>query len=400
MAITQEKQMMIIQDYTSSIMTIEQISKKNNVAGQTVYNVLYKYYDGPENVPSRAERKAALLKQVTENMNETKTVKNKKTNKKNIVSTSKRYSKRELKARIEKKEMEEQLECEVLTVPYAVEEPEYNPIPEEYQDQIEPAKLENISTLSIEFAGEHIFDGCFYQIEESDNYYECWLCAGRHITGKEMEGIFNNTIPDHILNDFDKLKKLELEFINKHIPKDENDNYTKTLVVYVTGTQAPLSTLIALSYEANFNLHLMHYDGAGNYNRQIIRGGDEDNYIDMSTLFSKLDGQLYFYNTTCREIAEISRLGVSCYCLMLADVNDNETSTSINRKIIVCKSFDDLFNIYPRFLKAMMEKSSKHWVYARTLKMHYGLLTLDTVLAKSFNYRTTNFSTKQQDGND
>ena len=128
-------------------------------------------------------------------------------------------------------------------------------------------------------------------------------------------------------------------------------------------------------------------------------GTNEDEYIDMSSVFSKLDGQIYFYNTTGKEIIEITKLGVSVYCLMMADVNDKEMSISTNRKFIICKSFDDLFTMYPKFLKSMMEKSTKHWIYARTMKMSYGMLALDSVLAKSFNYRT-NFSAKQQDGND
>ena len=265
MAIDSKRQMMIIEDYASSTMTVGQICKKYKVANQTVYNILYKHYGSPENVPSRSDRRTAMTEKATKLMEEKeetkkeqvekKPAKKKINKKKSAKASSNRYSKREIKAKIEKKEMEQELECEVLTVPYAIEEPEYNPVP-----------------ISIEFAGDTIYDDKLCQLEESDNYYECWLCSGRHITGKEMEGIFSNSIPDHTINDFEKLKRIETDFINKHLEKDENGKFTKTLVVYLTGLQSPLSTLIALSYEMNFNLHLMHYDGNGNYNRQIIRG--------------------------------------------------------------------------------------------------------------------------------
>lgn len=248
---------------------------------------------------------------------------------------------------------------------------------------------ENPIGVTVEFAGEIISDPDLIRIpSKTDMFVECWLVSDRHEgDNRPRPGIFEGFIDNETINSFDKITKRIKEFIDANVPKDNDGNYTKTLVVYLSGLQVALSCLMMYCIDHKVPLHLMHYNGNSDYNRQVVVG---DPYVEINTIYDSIDGEQYFYNTTPQVINELAKSGYSPYALYLADAEENEEGKMVysNKKYVFCTSIDDAFKVYPKFLKAHMGKFTKHAIYLIQLKMNMGNLQWDEILCKSFNFQS------------
>lgn len=117
--------------------------------------------------------------------------------------------------------------------------------------------------------------------------------------------IFENEIDEKTMFDYDKLENTCRDFIKENIVFDKNGNATQSLVVYLTGIQCVLSSLIKVASEMKVNLTLRHYNHeTDSYITQMIWNqftGNLPRSIN-EILVNSLNS--YMYNTSIHQLIE------------------------------------------------------------------------------------------------
>ena len=173
------------------------------------------------------------------------------------------------------------------------------------------------------------------------------LVADRH-NMPVNDFIFKTSLSKSIMFDYDKIEDICREYIDEMVDFINGEAQQK-LVVYVTGIQCVLSSLIKVANEKKVNLTLRHYDSDTNtYHTHVIWdqfGGSTPVEIDELLVNSKSS---YTYKCDIKELIENKS------CIKIVEVHYNN-DTVVYQDAYLVKNTDDMFML----VSDMMKKSDK-----------------------------------------
>lgn len=204
----------------------------------------------------------------------------------------------------------------------------------------------------------------------------CGLVSERH----EMPASITLYIYEHYLNsnlmfNFDEQYRIAHKFITEHI--FENNMPVKDLIVYCTGIQSALAAVIKAAYDLGVNLILAHYDSYNKKYRYQLMWGDftkESPITNKVIRFINTSESYQYYNCTCIDLDDT---------LFVVTFSNSDIG---NKKVYVCASMADTYDLYLSILKKIGGRLSKFALYADEYTIEEdGKLSKNTLI-KSNNY--------------
>lgn len=177
--------------------------------------------------------------------------------------------------------------------------------------------------------------------------------------------IFDKPISKKIMFDYDRLERLCKEFIEDNIDFDKDGNSKQTLIVYVTGIQCALSSLIKVANKMKVNLVLRHYNSdTDSYFRHVIWNefGSKNIPDEIEELLVN-SKHSYTYNCTVDELLKNKNLFKVSKVLYKSDKSIDHIDT------ILVKCIDDAFNIMKRKMKESEKLKENSIIFAKEYKM-------------------------------
>ena len=246
------------------------------------------------------------------------------------------------------------------------------------------------SSNSITFCGQEIKDNNYRKISFNmfeNDIFVAGLCKGRHDIPMVNKYIFD-TLSDKEFKNPIYLENRAKGFINAYI-KNRIDGTTKTLVLYCTGLQLPLSALIKVCVEMKVNLITMHFDPeTTSYIPQVtldIFGEvpDISKISPVDGLKNKYRGGVYTYKCNIKDLITQGN------CIAIALNSDNDSNDEI---ILFDKEFPDaeLWEVYGNFIKMSRDESIEnkhHSIIMTTINISLAGYLFGDCISKSFNYK-------------
>lgn len=194
------------------------------------------------------------------------------------------------------------------------------------------------------------------------------LVADRH-NMPVNDFIFKTSLSKSIMFDYDRIEDICREYIDEMVDFVDGEAQQK-LVVYVTGIQCVLSSLIKVANEKKVNLTLRHYDSDTNtYHTHVIWdkfGGSTPAEIDELLVNSKSS---YTYKCDIKELIENKT------CIKIVEVHYNN-DTVLYQNAYLAKNTDDMFML----VSDMMKKSDKDVsIYAKGYDLIKGRFVLNGI---------------------
>lgn len=205
----------------------------------------------------------------------------------------------------------------------------------------------------------------------------CGLVAERHDMPSNVGlYIFEKQLSGSLMFNFDEQYEIAKKFIIEHV-FENNDKPIKDLIVYCTGIQSALASVIRAAYDLRVNLILAHYDAYNKkYKHQLMWGG----FTEESPINDKLvklinTGTMYQY-----------------YNCKYQDINDTLFVVTYNgsngiKKIFVCASMADAYDLYLSTIKKLSGSSTEFGLYADEYTIEGSKLIRSTMI-KSNNYQS------------
>ena len=244
----------------------------------------------------------------------------------------------------------------------------------------EIAKIDNIEIEGLEY------------LKKPDQIVEVGLVADRHDMYIKNY-IFDHELDDELLFDFDKQLQICLDYIDNNVKENQ------TLVVYCTGIQSALGSIVKACRIRKVNLILKHYNSSNRcYIPQVIfdEFGSAVETTDVSFPFDNLlnlryTKDLFTYKTTLSSLIENKDkfYGVS--------YNQYESKTSTKYKdkgcvFVFCDSMEKMWEIYSKiveFSKDDMNYGNYLSIFASECSINSSSgFNWGTNWSKSYNYMT------------
>ena len=204
----------------------------------------------------------------------------------------------------------------------------------------------------------------------------CGLVSERH----EMPAnitlyIYERYLNSNLMFNFDEQYRIAREFIIEHI--FENSMPVKDLIVYCTGIQSALAAVIKAAYDLGVNLILAHYDAYNKKYRYQLIWGDftKESPINNKVIrFINVSESYQYYNCTYIDLDDT---------LFVVTFSNSDVG---NKKVYVCASMADTYDLYLSILKKIGGRLSKFALYADEYTIEEdGKLSKNTLI-KSNNY--------------
>ena len=194
------------------------------------------------------------------------------------------------------------------------------------------------------------------------------LVADRH-NMPVNDFIFKTSLSKSIMFDYNRIEDICREYIDEMVDF-VNGKAQQKLIVYVTGIQCVLSSLIKVTNEKKVNLTLRHYDSDSNtYHTHVIWdqfGGSTPAEIDELLVNSKSS---YTYKCDIKELIKNKT------CIKVVEVHYNN-DTVVYQDAYLVKSTDDMFML----VSDMMKKSDKDIsIYAKGYDLIKGRFVLNGI---------------------
>lgn len=194
------------------------------------------------------------------------------------------------------------------------------------------------------------------------------LVADRH-NMPVNDFIFKTSLSKSIMFDYDKIEDVCREYIDEMVDFVNGEAQQK-LIVYVTGIQCVLSSLIKVANEKKVNLTLRYYDSDSNtYHTHVIWdqfGGSTPAEIDELLVNSKSS---YTYKCDIKELIKNKT------CIKVVEVHYNNDNVVYQDAYLV-KNTDDMFML----VSDMMKKSDKDIsIYAKGYDLIKGRFVLNGI---------------------
>lgn len=175
---------------------------------------------------------------------------------------------------------------------HLLDEPETAQITVKEQHQEEPTPIKKEETVKKDGTREKIQN----VINKPKPVLECGLVKGRHNSIPTDLFVFNKSLSEELMFDYDKLDRICTEFIHNHIDFSSGEP-DKSIILYATGIQCAISSFIKICQELHISLTIAHYNfSSGEYFEQEIFNYEEDAYTKiLGNIFSEYN-EVYLYD--------------------------------------------------------------------------------------------------------
>lgn len=295
------------------------IKEEVGVSLQTVYNTLKAFY-GEEQYEKLKEEMKDKRKTNNAKKGEKKVVsskgKSRKISSKRILSKASKSSFDNLKKEINSKQeekSEDQIAYEKIVIGSVEKEKDFNKIEEPEVDVTEFVGSDTPISKCIK-ESYTIFDIGRFELEQinSSNGVECVLIGGRHDSPVE-KSIFRHSLSDDLIFDYIRQEDIINDFI------DQECKEHKSLIVYISGLQTTLASLIKVCFNRKITLTLMHYSTESTSKKNIYVPQIVCNFESTSSYVKQLDRNhpVFLHGIKAKDIVAGKEL--TCICLNKKD---------------------------------------------------------------------------------
>lgn len=205
----------------------------------------------------------------------------------------------------------------------------------------------------------------------------CGLVSERHNMPTNVNAyIFEKYLNTNLVFNFEEQYAIARKFILDHI--FEGGKPVKDLIVYCTGIQSALASVIRAAYDLKVNLILAHYDSYNDKYRYQLVWGDftKDSPITNKLIrFINVSNTYEYYNCNYHDLDDT---------LFVVTFNNADSCT---KRVYICASMADVYDLYLSILKKIGGRIDKFGLYADEFTIEEdGKFTKSTII-KSNNYQ-------------
>lgn len=159
--------------------------------------------------------------------------------------------------------------------------------------------------------------------------------------------IFDDSLSSDLMFNYEEQERIVQEFIDRHCM------VKKKIVLYATGLQSALSSVIKICLKNNIDISIKHYNTESkSYILQQLSGSFDIN-ADPFFELSQCKHGLFFYKCTQREM---ETYGDTFYIIKFSDLRELNCPTDKKSSgHIIVKNYEDIFDIFPTMLNDMMK---------------------------------------------
>ena len=241
-----------------------------------------------------------------------------------------------------------------------------------------------VSNDTIVYAGQTFSDP---KISSLTNTVTIGMVSDRHDIGN-ISYLFEGPLDNDQIQNLKWQESVVHKFITEHFEFDKDGNATKYLTLYCTGIQVILASIIKVCYERHVNLVLKHYiNSESDYISQTLINSF-GNQTEIFHPFKKLEksGKIYLYNTDINDIFSCSQM----YSISLnVHEEDSIRFKSGECAYILCKSEEDAWSLYPKFVKIIQNNTGneKNSVLFTVININTESFTWGDNISKSYNFK-------------
>lgn len=182
------------------------------------------------------------------------------------------------------------------------------------------------------------------------NNIVCGLVNGRHEMPVSLF-IFDNISNEDMFN-YNLQEEICKKFITDHIEFKDGVSMS-TMIVYTTGLQCALATLIKVTHKMQVNLIINHYNSDnGKYISQTIWDSFgnkmDDKYKFIENFIQNADRSLYTYDSTIEELMNQQEIYIISQSKM-----ERSTKRLLCRDRIFIKNYENLWDLYTSAIKSI-----------------------------------------------
>ena len=232
------------------------------------------------------------------------------------------------------------------------------------------------STDIISYANQYFEIEGVKTLQRPNYIVEVGLVGERHEIYSIKKYIFEKSLTQEQLLDFNYQYEHAKEFL-----KDNIENEKQTLMVYCTGLQSVLATVIKACHDMEINLILKHMNtNTKSYDSQVI--WDFGHLKDVSYPFESIK-TIYGYKCKLSDVLE----AVNVYAITLTTVDKNDYSFT-DKQYIIATDVDDAWNLYQKFVMAIKDELTTTYnnVQISTMTVKANSYQWNEVLSQSYNY--------------
>ena len=311
------------------------IKEEVGVSLQTVYNTLKAFY-GEEQYEKLKEEMKEKRKTNAKKGEEKEELSGKgkpgrKSSSKHLLNKASKSSFNKLQKEINSKQeekSEDQIAYEKIVIcSVEKEEKDFNKIEEPEVDVLESVGSDTPISKCIK-ESYTIFDIGRFELEQinSSNGIECVLIGGRHDSPVE-KCIFRHSLSDDLIFDYIRQEDIINDFI------DQECKEHKSLIVYISGLQTTLASLIKVCFNRKITLTLMHYSTESTSKKNIYVPQIVCNFESTSSYVKQLDRNhpVFLHGIKAKDI--IAGKELTCICLNKKD--DSKDKMKIITMIVI-----------------------------------------------------------------
>lgn len=230
----------------------------------------------------------------------------------------------------------------------------------------------------------NIIDGKKYDITKiikQENIYEVGLVDQRHDL-PVSECIYFDITDDDMFN-FKKLYNEACEYILSNI------SINSTIVLYCTGLQQALGSVIKACFDLRYNLVLKYYNAeTKDYSSQSVITFPTNENKDFDFPFNFLinsGSKVYSYNCTLDDLMRIKEENEDAYCVFYS--SKSLSNTDEKRYNIFCKDAKDTFDIFGQFsVNAQNIPKRNISVFIRKVKIFSSRVAFGDSISRTYNH--------------
>lgn len=180
----------------------------------------------------------------------------------------------------------------------------------------------------------------------------CGLVDNRHSSIPTSVFVYSN-ITSAEMFDYASLYDRAKEFIRDNINFDNDGIPNRDMVLYATGLQCAIVSVIRACYEYKVNLYVMHYSNTDKtYHKQTVfnKFHSKVKHDKCPDEFRGVIGincnKLYMYNTSVKKFIENNSSGYIVDKIMYTSPPKKNNHSVFNKICIICKSKEDAMTCY------------------------------------------------------
>ena len=219
---------------------------------------------------------------------------------------------------------------------------------------------------------------------KSSSDVECGLIADRH--DMPVNKYVFNTFDDDLMFDYKRQEEIAKRFILQNIEFSEIGEPKQQIILYASGLQCAMATVIKMCYKLGVNLKIKHYNlSTKAYDIQTIYNHfscNTENNIYAKFLNLKRSN-LYLYNCDENNITDNCEL----YTITLSEFNNDKQFVG-NVDTIVFDKYDEMWSVYAKLISMILSHKEKYLgVFINNSYIKNGEFVWGPSISKGYNFK-------------